>query len=112
MSQALARKLDAIKDRGGISAREVAQLLGTTPQTVSRWQTGKASPQPRKLEALLVLERLADQLAQFYDPDTARLWLFSHHPMLNGDRPADRIAAGQSDDVLALIDQLQSASYV
>jgi transcriptional regulator with XRE-family HTH domain len=111
VSQAVARKLNAIKERGGISAREVAQLLGTTPQTVSRWQTGKASPQPRKLEALLILEWLADQLGQFYDPTSARLWLFSHHQQLGGERPADRIAAGRYDDVLALLDQLQSASY-
>jgi DNA-binding transcriptional regulator YiaG len=46
MATAIARKLDSIKNRSGVSAREVAQLWATTPQTVSRWQTGRASPQP------------------------------------------------------------------
>jgi transcriptional regulator with XRE-family HTH domain len=110
--QALARKLESIREHGGINAREVAQLLGTTPNTVSRWQHGQSTPQPRKLEALLTLEWLADQLAQFYEPDEARLWLFARHPLLNGDRPADRIAEGRTEDVLVLLDELQSGAYI
>lgn len=111
MSQALAERLNSIKEQSGISARDVAQLLGTTPQTVSRWQTGKSGPQRKSLERILILEWLAGQLSQFYDPDHARLWLFAPHRMLGGARPADRIAAGEADAVLALIDQLQSASF-
>jgi transcriptional regulator with XRE-family HTH domain len=111
VAQALAERIESIRQQGGISAREVAQLVGTTPQTVSRWTTGRAAPHPKSLERLLFLEWVASQLAQFYDPETARLWLFAHHPMLGGARPADRIAAGDFDTVLALLDQLQSASY-
>ena len=58
MSGALARRLDAIKERGGIKAREVAQLLDTTPETVSRWQSGRVEPQPDRLQRLLTLEWL------------------------------------------------------
>jgi hypothetical protein len=68
---------------------EVAQLLDTTPQTVSRWQTGESSPQPKSLDRLLWLDWLAEQLSQFYAPDEARLWLFSRHIDLGGDRPFD-----------------------
>ena len=112
MSTAIARKLDSIKSRSGVSAREVAQLLGTTPQTVSRWQTGRASPQPPSLDRLLRLDWIADQLSSVYDPDEARLWLFSPHSELGGLRPADLIADGRTDEVLEIIDRLQSASYV
>jgi transcriptional regulator with XRE-family HTH domain len=111
VAQALAERIESIRQRGGISSREVAQLVGTTPQTVSRWQTGRASPHPKTLERLLFLEWVASQLGQFYDPETARLWLFAHHPLLHGNRPADRIAAGEFDDVLALLDQLQTGTY-
>lgn len=111
MSTAIAQKLDMIRNRGGINSREVAQLLETTPQTISRWQTGASSPQPRSLDRLLTLEWIADQLSQFYEPDQARLWIFSPHRQLAGKRPADLIATGHTDEVLALIDQLQSASY-
>jgi transcriptional regulator with XRE-family HTH domain len=110
-AQPLEDRLQTIKTRSGISAREIAQLVGTSPQTVSRWHTGKASPQPKALRRLLFLDWVADQLAEFYEPKTARLWLFSHHPLLGGDRPADRIAEDRFDEVLALLEQLQTAAY-
>ena len=111
MAQALAERLESIKNRGGISGREVAQLVGTTPQTVSRWQRGRATPHPKSLERLLFLDWVAQQLSQFYEAETARLWLFSRHSLLEGERPADRIAAGRFDEVLALLDQLESAAF-
>jgi transcriptional regulator with XRE-family HTH domain len=109
---ALKKRLENIRDKSGITFREVAQLLSTTPQTVSRWQTGGSSPHPKSLERLLALDWLAEQLAQFYAPDEAKLWLFSRHPLLGGERPADRIAVGKIEDVLQLIDQLQSSAYL
>jgi transcriptional regulator with XRE-family HTH domain len=109
---ALAERLDSIRTRGGIHSREVAQLLDTTPQTVSRWRTGKVSPQPQGLQRLLTLEWLIGELAEFYTPDQARLWLFAPHRLLGGDRPADRIQRGQVDDVLALIAQLSDGAFV
>ena len=109
---ALARKLDSIKCASGIRAREVAQLLDTTPQTVSRWQTGKASPQPSSLDRLLKLEWLADQLATVYSPDEARLWLFSPHSELSGRRPADYIAEGRIDKILEVIERLQTGAFL
>jgi transcriptional regulator with XRE-family HTH domain len=105
-------RLNAIKKRGGIKSREVAQLLGTTPETVSRWQRGRVEPGPDRLERLLTLEWLVEQLAEFYAPDEARLWLFAPHRLLDGDRPADRIQQGQVDDVLALIAQLREGAYI
>jgi transcriptional regulator with XRE-family HTH domain len=104
--------LDAIRNRGGIKSREVAQLLDTTPQTVSRWRTGKVEPQPDRLRRLLTLEWLLGELAEFYSPAEARLWLFAPHRLLGGDRPADRIQQGKVDDVLALIAQLRDGAFV
>lgn len=111
MQGAVAERIDTIRTRGGINAREVAQLLDTTPQTVSRWQTGKASPQPRSLDRLLKLEWMARLLSEFYTPDEARLWLFSPHQQLNGSRPADLVSDDRTDEVLTLIDQLQTGAY-
>ena len=111
MGAAVANRIDNIRERGGIKAREVAQLLDTTPETVSRWQTGKFDPQPDRLERLLTLEWLLEELAEFYAPDEARLWLFSPHRLLAGDRPADRIQRGQANDVLTLLHQLRDGAY-
>ncbi len=111
VATAVARRLDSIKRTGGISAREVAQLLETTPQTVSRWRTGRSAPRPNSLARLLRLEWLADQLGQVYEPDEARIWLFSPHRDMEGQRPVDLIAGGRMDEVLTIIDRLQSAAY-
>ena len=111
MATAVARKLDSIRESGGIRAREIAQLLETTPQTVSRWRTGRSTPRPNSLDRLLRLEWLAGQLAQVYPPGDARVWLFSPHRDLGGERPVDLIAADRMDEVLAIIDRLQSAAY-
>lgn len=112
MGGAIAERLHSIRERGGIHSREVAQLLDTTPQTVSRWSTGKASPQPGGLQRLLTLEWLIGELAEFYEPEHARLWLFTPHRLLAGERPADRIQRGQLEDVLALISQLSDGAFV
>ena len=112
MASALAIRLDTIRDRGGIKSREVAQLLDTTPQTVSRCQTGKVEPQPDRLQRLLNLDWLLSELAELYPPDEARLWLFSPHRLLGGERPADRIQQGRVDDVLALISQMRDGAFV
>ena len=111
METAVGRRLDSIKQTGGISAREVAQLLETTPQTVSRWRTGRSAPRPSSLARLLRLEWLADQLGHVYEPDEARLWLFSPHRDMEGKRPVDLIASGRMDEVLTIIDRLQSTAY-
>lgn len=112
MSQALAKRMDEVQNTAGVKARELAQLLDTTPQTISRWRSGKVEPQPDRLQRLLTLTWLAERLSEFYSPEEARLWLFTPHRLLGGDKPADRIQAGKLDDVLALIDQLKDGAYV
>jgi len=112
MSAALANRLERIRELGGIKGREIAQLMDTTPETVSRWNTGKIEPQPGRLEKLLMLEWMIDELAEFFAPDEARLWLFSPNRMLEGSRPVDHIQKGPIDEVRALIAQLRDGAYV
>lgn len=112
MPGAVAAKLDSIKDKAGIRGREVADLVGATPQTVSRWRQGRVDPQPSHLNRLLTLEWLASELAEFYDPGDARVWLFSRHRLLQGATPAERIQENRIEEVLALIEQLKTGAYV
>ncbi len=112
MAEAIAEQLNQLNRKAGIRFREVARLLGTTPQTVSRWKSGKVEPQSDRLKQLLVLTWLAEELSEFYSPEQARLWLFKPHKLLKGDTPADRIQAGKLDDVRALIAQLKDGAYV
>lgn len=112
MSAAIAARLDEIEQQAGMTAREVAKLLNTTPETVSRWRTGKTQPRPERRDHLLRLEWLVSGLAGLYSPQEARLWLFSPNKMLGGDRPADRIQQRKMEDVLTVIAQLRDGAYV
>jgi transcriptional regulator with XRE-family HTH domain len=112
MAGAVGARLDSIKAKAGIRGRDVATFVGATPQTVSRWQQGRVDPQPAHLGRLLTLEWLSSELAEFYDPEDARLWLFSRHRLLGGATPAERIQEDRIDDVLAIIEQLKSGAYV
>lgn len=112
MGSALGERLDSIKRNGGVKGRDIAQIMDTTPQTVSRWQTGAVEPHTAKLQLLLAFEWLTDQLREFYTPADARVWLFSPHRLLGGESPADRIRHGDIEDVQALINQLRDGAFV
>ena len=113
MGSAVATNLvETIHERAGISFRDVAQLMNTTAETVSRWRTGRVEPQPSKFKKLATLAWLAEQLAEFYEPDQAKLWLFTPQRLVAGSRPADLIEEDRLDEVLALIKQLQDGTFV
>ena len=112
MSNAIAARLDEIQQKAGVTARDVAQLLDTTPETISRWRKGRAEPQPDRRDNLLRLQWLVGELAELYPPKEAQLWLFSPHKLLAGERPADLIQCGQAEEVLKIISQLKDGAYV
>ncbi len=112
MANVIARKLQALSERGGLNAIDVANVMGTSPATVSRWNTGKASPQRRKQLLLVELEYIVDRLAEFYLPEESRLWLYSRHRLLDDRKPVDFIHEGRIEEVLAVIEQLGDAVYL
>src|SRR5258708_12487833 len=103
MASALADRLKKIKELGGISGRDVAQLLDTTPETVSRWSTGRIDPQRDRLRRLLELEFFLAELAELYSPEEAKLWLFSPHNFLGAQPPPSRIQPEKTQDVFPLL---------
>ena len=69
VTNAIARRLDAIQQKSAMRSVDVANLLGTRPETVSRWnQGGKAFPRPDAQKLLLDLELIVDQLSDFSEP--------------------------------------------
>jgi transcriptional regulator with XRE-family HTH domain len=112
MSNAVARKLESIRTKGGMKNIDVANVLGLRPETVSRWNQGKAFPQPDAERTLLELEYIVDELSDFYDPQEARLWLFSRQKLLGGKTPAELIQKGRTDEVRSMIAQLRDSVFV
>jgi hypothetical protein len=108
----IARKLDLLAEKAAMRSVDVANLLGTRPETVSRWNQGKAFPRSDAQRTLLDLEYIVEQLADFYEPREARLWLFSRQKLLKGVTPADLIQSGKAAEVIAIIDQLRDSVHV
>lgn len=109
---AVARKLESIREKASLKSVDVAQLLRQRPETVSRWNKGRAYPHRSTEKLLLELEYIVDQLADFYEPNEARQWLFSPQKLLDGVSPAELIQNGRIDDVMKLVNQLRDAVYM
>lgn len=112
MSSAITRKLESIEQKGGMRSIDVANVLGTRPETVSRWNQGKAFPRPDAEKRLLELEYIVDNLSDFYEPKEARLWLFARQKLLGGAIPAELIQEGRTQEVIALLDQLRDGVFL
>lgn len=111
-SNVIARKLEALQLKAAIRSVDVANVLQIRPETVSRWNQGKAFPQPGAERTLLDLEYIVDLLADLYEPLEARTWLFARQKSLDGGIPAELIQRGETDRVLAVIKQLLDGVYV
>jgi hypothetical protein len=108
---AVARKLDSLLTKGAMKNIDVANLLGTRPETVSRWNSGRAYPHTTTERTLLELEYIIDLLADFYEPNEARQWIFAPQKLLAGASPAELIRNGRIDEVMRLVGQLREAVH-
>ena len=91
---------------------DVANLLSARPETVSRWNQGKAFPRPDAQRNLRSLEYIIDQLSDMYEPREARLWLFSRQKLLGGNSPANLIQEGRIDEVIEAVERLREGVFI
>lgn len=112
MSNAIAVRLKAIDEKASLRFSDVAELVRVRPETVSRWNQGKAFPQSEPEQRLLELGYIVEQLAELYTPDEARLWLLSPQKLFRGEKPFDLIRDGRFQDVLRVVHQIQEGVYL
>lgn len=109
---AVARIMQTLRETGGLQGKDIANVVNVSPATVSRWAGGQATPPLHTQRIIADLRYVIDRLADFYEPDETRLWLNSRHKLLNNERAIDLIAAGRTEEVLAVIDSLDSGVYL
>jgi hypothetical protein len=112
MTSAVARRLESIRQKGAMRSADVANILGTRPETVTRWNQGRSYPHAGTEKILLELEFIIDQLNDFYEPNEARLWIFSPQKLLRGASPAELIREGRIDEVRRLVNQIRDAAHI
>ena len=111
MSTAVSRILDHLRDDGGLQGKDIANIVAVSPATVSRWFSGKATPDLRTQTVIAELRYVVDRLSDFYTPDETRIWLHTPHQMLKRERAIDLINAGRTEEVLAVIESLDTGAF-
>lgn len=109
---AVARIMHTLRETGGLQYKDIANAVNVSPSTATRWAGGQAMPPLRTQRIISDLRYVIDRLADFYEPDETRLWLNSKHKLLQNERAIDLIAVGRTEEVLAVIDSLDSGDYL
>ena len=112
MQGAVARYIDELREEGGLKGSDIANIANVSPAPVSRWSNGKASPQPRTQLVLSDLHYIVGRLRDYYTSEEIRMWLYARHPQLGGERAIDLINDGRSEEVLGVLERLDSGAYL
>jgi hypothetical protein len=111
MASAVATIINDLRERGGLKGTDIANIATVSPATVSRWSAGTSFPHPKTQLVISDLRYVVDRLAELYDPNETRIWLYSKHRLLNGERAIDLIHEGRADEILAVIESLNEGTY-
>ena len=112
MRGAVARYIDELRKEGGLKGTDIANIADVSTATVSRWSNGKLSPHPRTQLVLSDLHYVVGRLRDYYSSNEIRIWLFARHPQLGGERAIDIINDGRSEEVLDILERLDSGAYL
>ncbi len=108
---AIVRRINNIEDLSGLRPTDLAHILNTNLETVSRWRNGRNVPQANNERLILDLEYIIEQLREFYGRDDARLWLYQRQKSLRGRMPAELIRDGEVLEVLRLVHDLGELNF-
>ncbi|WP_226584295.1 antitoxin Xre/MbcA/ParS toxin-binding domain-containing protein [Acuticoccus sediminis] len=109
---AVAKVLSNIQVEGGLRGTDIANVVDVSKATVSRWKSGQMRPQPKHELILSDLHYVVGRLQEFYSTDEIRAWLYARHPQLAGERAIDLIHDDRTQEVLAVLERLDSGAYL
>jgi len=108
----IASRVQELERQADLTHEDVAQIVGTTARTVSRWTKGSVSPQRVARQRLVELAYVAEELTKVLKPEERNVWIFSPNRLLDHDSPAERISQGDYRSVVALIEALADGVVV
>jgi transcriptional regulator with XRE-family HTH domain len=109
---AVSKTIDYLHGNAVLTGVDVANVAHVSKATVSRWLSGKTTPQPRTQLVLSDLHYVVGRLREFYEPDEIRVWLYAKNHLLNGERAMDLIHENRTEEVLEAIEQIATLVYV
>ena len=112
MQRAVARYIEELRDVGGLKGTDIGNIAEVSKATVSRWAHGAANPHPRTQLILSDLYYIVGRLEEYYSAEEIRVWLYARHPQLDGQRAIDLIHEDRSEEVLNILDRLDTDAYL
>jgi uncharacterized protein (DUF2384 family) len=109
---AVARYIDGLQADGGLKGTDIANFADVSSATVHRWRAGSHLPKPDVQLLLARLHYVVNRLDDYYTPEEVRIWLYSAHPQLNGQRAIDLIVEDRTAAVIAILDRLDAEAYL
>lgn len=94
----------------GLSAADVARVVGVADRQVRNWAAGASTPRGVTRDRLLELHYVCQQLREVYTGEGAEIWLHGRKRSLGGLRPIDLLAEGRFDEVLDAIERLSAGA--
>jgi len=112
MNSAASKVINQIQELSSLKGIDLANITKVSPATFSRWKASRATPNTDTQLIFSDLRYVIDALAEFYNPDEIRLWLYARNHLLGGKKAIDLIRNQQTEDVLDAIERLASQSYL
>jgi transcriptional regulator with XRE-family HTH domain len=99
----------AIRELTGLSQEQLAQLLGTSWVSISRWERKVTKPSRASERRLVRLRELLERIGRALPRREVPAFLRTPHPLLRGYRPIDLLDSDYSfRDLLAFVDAAKS----
>lgn len=109
---AVARFIGELEANGGLRGTDIANITDVSKATVSRWRNGSVKPQPNNELRIADLHYVVGRLQEYYRADEIRTWLYARHPQLDGARAIDLIHTDRTDEVLQVLNRLDTGTYL
>ena len=111
--EAARKTIDDARKKFGLNYVELSSALHVDRRTLLRYRKEISTPLPgvrERMERLREISQLLDDL--FDTPETRTAWLHGSVPMLRGRRPIDLMRQGELDDILSVLADLYSGTFV
>jgi uncharacterized protein (DUF2384 family) len=95
---------------GGLTAADVARVVGVGDRQVRNWSAGASAPRGLTRDRLLELHYVTSQLREVYTREGAEIWLHGRKKSLGGRRPIDMLAEGEFEEVLDGIERMNAGA--
>jgi transcriptional regulator with XRE-family HTH domain len=93
----------------GITQAQLGEAVGSSLRTVQNWAKGDSTPTGTKVQRLLDLSFLIEELQTAYTDEGIQIWMNSRNRNLAGNRPIDLLTQGRIDEVLEEAQRISGA---